>query len=106
MNCNDCLHKEVCAGYEVTMLECKDFADKSLYIKLPCKVGNEIFRIVEAANGLYAPFVPALADKVEPFGICYRNLMGSYSCIPFDEMGKTVFLSREEAEAALKEREK
>ena len=72
-------------------------------IVLPCKVGDEIYRIIKP-SGECKPFVPTLPDKVEPFGICYRNVMGGYSLIPFDELGKTVFLTREEAEKALGER--
>ena len=69
---------------------------------LPCKVGDEIYRIIKP-SGVYKPFVSTLPDKVEPFGIYYKNLMGAYSYIPFDELGRTVFLTREEAEQRLKE---
>lgn len=70
-------------------------------VVLPCRVGDEIYRIVKP-SGVCKPFIPIIPDTVEPFGICYRNVMGGYSLIPFDEIGKTVFLTREEAEAALK----
>lgn len=73
-------------------------------VVLPCNVGDEIYRIVKP-SGACKPFIPTLPDKVEPFGICYRNVMGGYSLIPLDEFGKTVFLTREEAEAALERRE-
>lgn len=71
----------------------------------PCKVGDELFRIIKITNSACKPFVPTLPDKVEPYGIFYKGLMGEYRCIPFEEFGKTVFLTREEAKKALREQE-
>ena len=47
MRCDYCLHYGVCTfakQYE-TVDKCTDFADKDLYIKLPCKVGDEVYFI-------------------------------------------------------------
>lgn len=74
-------------------------------VVLPCKVGDKIFHL------FYGEIQNLLVSSV-----IYRG-HGGYStnflveCIPFhrfywrEEIGKTVFLTREEAEAALKKRE-
>ena len=82
----------------------EDLEEQGRLVVLPCKVGDTIYRIIKP-SGKCKAFVPTLPDMVAPFGIYYRNVMGAYSYVPFDELGKTVFLTREEAEAALKEKE-
>ena len=71
----------------------------------PCKVGDKLFRIIKLTNSVHKPFVPTLPDTVEPYGIFYKGLMGECRRIPFEDFGKTVFLTREEAEKALREKE-
>lgn len=106
MKCENCLHYGVCTfakQYE-TVDKCTDFADKDLYIKLPCKIGTKVYAIAT------------------PCGVCkYNNLSFEEtlkSCrdcqkreiieCEFDydllhEFGKTVFLTREDAEKKLEE---
>lgn len=49
MTCNNCIHYEVCEGWQVderreTLANgCTDFKDKSKYIELPCKVGDNYY---------------------------------------------------------------
>ena len=69
----------------------------------PCKVGDVLYEIVDVPHTAYKPFVSAFPLKVEPYQIIYRNILGKYACIPFEKFGKTVFLTKEEAEKALKE---
>lgn len=53
IRCENCIHNEVCYLQEVCNdideqldeFGCENFADKSLYIKLPCKVGGTVFGI-------------------------------------------------------------
>jgi hypothetical protein len=49
------------------------------------------------------PFVSDFTIRVLPYQIYYLNIMGGISGIPFEQFGKTVFLTKEEAEKALKE---
>lgn len=80
--------------------------EKDRYIKLPCKVGDRLYEIVEmnhTAHKHHNVFISDFPITVEPYQIVYRNIMGGYSCIPFDDFGKTVFLTKEEAEQKLKE---
>ena len=75
----------------------------------PCKVGDRLYEIVEmnhTAHKHHNVFISSFPITVEPYQIVYRNIMGGYSCIPFDDFGKTVFLTREEAEKALAKRAK
>lgn len=106
-NCEMCEYKyadKKCEKYLIRILA--DHLLANGVILPPCKVGDELFRIIKLTSGAYKPFVPTLPDKVEPYGIFYKGLMGEYRCIPFEEFGKTVFLTREEAEKALREKEK
>lgn len=66
----------------------------------PCKVGDLLYRILTLDNG--TSFVSSFPAKVEPYSIYFRNIFGNYSYLSFDDFGKTVFLTKEEAEQALK----
>ncbi len=101
-NCADCIHAEVCAGYEVTMPACKHFADKSLYIKLPCKVDDVVFVVI---TGRVLPF-DVISISIYKTTPTFKAQHGIHLVWVFgaEDIGKTVFLSREEAEAALEGR--
>ena len=88
MNCKDCLHEESCRYY-LDFDECKNFKDKSLFVELPCKVGDTVFVIVNSYTPRYASIAAA------PFVVSL-----------YDSIGKTVFLTREQADEALEERKK
>ena len=110
-SCKDCLHVEVCRecvmglaaarGVELDATEieqvlvcddCDNFKDRSRFVELPCKIGTELFRIKQI-NG--KRFITNTALNSNTF----------WNIVMQREFGKTVFLSREEAEHALKERE-
>lgn len=117
MTCKDCIHYEVCGGvyvntdiFEEVEKDCKEFEDKSLYIKLPCKVGDTLFDISEFVYGEKMPEM--YEDKVEYIELQKDRESGELIfCVDgldwrYDDFGKTVFFTREEAEEALKEMEK
>lgn len=125
--CKNCVHVEVCAGYSEVLfaaqgvdispdmfeqLECDDcehFKDRSRFVELPCKVGDILYHPVPLRNviseykiksfQIYPNCVWVNWNIVDE--IATINLTGIYA----NEIGETVFLSREEAEQALKERE-
>ena len=68
----------------------------------PCKVGDTVYKIVDMSHTACNSFITK--ETVEPYAVIYANVMGGYSCIPFEAFGKTVFLSEEEAKYALKNR--
>ena len=94
--CETCVHKNVCRYYEPDeeCRACNQFIDKSRCIELPCKVGDKVYwynipgEIIEA--------------KIIKNGFCAKIENGFEYDAGYDEIGKIVFLTREEAEAALK----
>lgn len=81
----------------------EDAEEQGLLLRLPCKVESMVYAIdgekiqaLETENELVL-----LDDKLYIFAInsCYHNY------ISYDMIGKTVFLTREEAEQKLKEME-
>ena len=79
-------------------------------VVLPCKVGDTVW-IVGAVRKLYSAKVwtffcghPSAVRGRDPDG--HIHMIRTTECdIPMQEFGKTVFLSREEAEKALQEME-
>ena len=66
-------------------------------VVLPCKVGDHVW-----ADGREAIVVWFFGYKTERYLHAQFFNNAEYTDIPFYEIGKTVFLTREEAEAALK----
>ena len=88
MTCKDCLHCEVCYYHDFE--ECEWFKDKSEWVHLPCKVGDIVYQV----------------DSERIYESTVRNIIYDTDGIAFDEraIGKSVFLTREEAVKALEER--
>ena len=103
-NCENCIHRDVC-GIDVIFEKkgCEDFKDESLFIELPCKVGDTVY------------IADHWGKKVQEFHVNWFTITdnGVYCWeyrdsqpITPDIWGKTVFLTPEEAEQALKEANK
>jgi hypothetical protein len=79
----------------------EDAEESGLLVRLPCKVGDTVYYI----DGGKSYKAKAAAFRFNQSGVriyCERNFMG---LVGFEGIyGKTVFLTREEAEAALLER--
>ena len=71
----------------------------------PCRVGDTLYPIIDMSHTACKSFVSDFPITVLPYQIYYINVMGGISAIPFDNFGKTVFFTKEEAEEKLKERE-
>lgn len=110
MTCKDCVHYDVCCRLikpsefiEINEQadDCNLFKDKSRFIKLPCRVGETVYYIKSAFSYLEAPKAE-IVRKIELMDeqIVFRTVN---RCFNIENIGKTVFLSREEAEKALKE---
>ena len=96
--CKDCLHYRVCQFHideetKLTVNECEHFKDRSKYIELPCKVGEDLYRL-KTINGKTIITTTQLNQNT-----LWRIVFGG-------EYGKSVFLTKEEAERALAERGK
>ena len=100
-------------GYYMSI--CSEFEDKSQYIKLPCKVGDTVYvdtrTLLTYSRGIKEENLPAyFVGKVVSFRITEKKKLvkiriqekwlDNYYFVSF---GKTVFLTREEAEKALRE---
>ena len=113
MTCKDCIHYDVCYKKPDHFDDlnvnggCKDFAEKSRFIELPCKVGDVVYQVTRNFISEFRVRFVEIATCGNVFlhtdlisGIIYTGEVFSES-----DIGKTVFLTREEAEKALKERE-
>ena len=114
--CENCYHYEACdARFDVEAYGCKceDYKDKSLIVELPCKVGDTVY--IQYKKKIYPVSVYAIRydTKTNNKRICVEGWLQIDECyqheylatFKWESVGKTVFLTREEAEKALKERE-
>lgn len=125
--CTDCVHYELCLHQEKFLIEhnrkdlirrygfglsepeiCCNFRDRSRFVELPCKVGDTVFVVEKIAEEW-----KIIKDHVETIGIGYYadgvniyQFDGIKTDGYFEDFGKTVFLTREEAERALKLKER
>ena len=102
--CENCIHNEVCAyrhHYHNMVIDCKKFKDKSLYVELPCKVGDKVY-IIENNE-----ICEVMANKFEfdKYGNCIVLESDDlwFDTYWIDKLGKYYFLTYEEAERKLKE---
>lgn len=125
MTCKDCLHYEACKGTYYTAKGCdnialydfdgemyadsgcEDFADRSEWVHLLCKVGDEIFLLLETMYGNYK-IVKSKCVKIIDYGneidySMYVNCPEIDNSIEFNacDFGNVVFLNIEEAKKAL-----
>lgn len=80
----------------------EDLEEQGLLLRLPCKVGNTVYSI--ANDGKIYP-VKATREVRIVDGVLYIICEScKYSdLVSYDDIGKTVFLTKSEAEAKLKE---
>lgn len=87
----------------------EDLEDQGLIVRLPCKVGDTVYRVNAGAK---QPIIPMTVSEIH--FLCYKNEravrfdaigkedMGE-SCYRLEDIGRIVFLTREEAEKKLEE---
>ena len=114
--CKDCLHVEMCYRIQVEGIpkctdteHCKEFKDRNRFVELPCKAGDTLYEICLRKKG--GKWKPAIVERtvqcieVGSSGCsivrCGKTIV-LFSC----DFGRIVQLAREEAEQALKGREK
>lgn len=103
MNSHHCrMILEKLADYE-------DLEDQGLLVRLPCKVGDTVYRVNAGAK---KPIIPMTVSEIH--FLCYKNEravrfdaigkedMGE-SCYRLEDIGRIVFLTHEEAERKLEE---
>lgn len=111
-SCKGCLHKEACNYWlkkensflgEVDGFICEHFKDRTRFVELPCKVGATVY--VKMQFGGYAEGKVRDYSYFISCGFCVVVTSEKFDKqpIPFSEFGKTIFLTPEAAEQALKE---
>ena len=101
MTCKDCLHYEACENKFLPEEPCKMFSGKSEWVHLPCKAGDNVYCFEPSFNQMRKAELKVLKTKI----IDVKTTMTVYGLnFNLDDVGKTVFLTREEAEKALAER--
>nr|DAJ81854.1 MAG TPA: hypothetical protein [Caudoviricetes sp.] len=91
------------------LAEYEDLEGQGLLVRLPCKVGDTVYRVNAGAK---QPIIPMTVSEIH--FLCYKNEravrfdaigkedMGE-SCYRLEDIGRIVFLTREEAEKKLEE---
>lgn len=119
MTCKDCIHFGVCWKQQ-ELLDEREFGEEqecceeaSRFIVLPCKEGDTVWflniypSIYMKQNAVYeAKVVRVYIEKgtVLTLAVQVKTEWGTPEFPYITDIGKTVFLSREDAEKALKER--
>lgn len=118
MTCKDCAHYEVCEiQNEIPFKKsekCRLFKDKSKFIELPCKVGDTVYSIKDdfynykIHSGLQKGKVIGFEFNKKCFiWVHFKNDTPTGGiAFELNDIGKTVFLTKEEAEKSLKESER
>lgn len=119
--CKDCYHYEKCYfealkkshltgsdHREIVCIDnqiiCKFFKDKSLIIELPCKVGKELFLTDYLMGHHRLKEYKFIGERVVMVIECFE-LQRTCKRFVDEHFGKTVFLTKEEAEAEAKLKE-
>lgn len=126
MTCKGCIHYEICPNKKkhhivkngfLFYFECEDiekicstFEDKSKILELPCKVGDVVYviknnKICAKDIVYYNKIHSRVAEQNEEYWHCVDRDRISINVITFypENIGKTVFLTKSEAEQELKE---
>lgn len=109
----DCAEKyEQVAKWLKELKSYKDAEEQGLLVRLPCKIGDTVYRVNAGAK---QPIIPMTVSEIH--FLCYKNErtvrfdaigkedMGE-SCYRLEDIGRIVFLTREEAEKKLEEMRK
>lgn len=117
-SCNDCIHNEICQKFGGPFnisdadTSCTNFKSRSRFVELPCKVGDTVY-----FNNAHFRYAKVMAIYIDASGGMFdlkiftniETVAGYEHFInkdyTFEDIGKRLFLTKEAAEPALKERE-
>lgn len=119
MTCKDCVHYELCEALEKNGISriypsrCGFFKDKTKFVELPCKIGDTVYKFSTLSNRIDEEiieefrigknYIKLMSDTFDGV-ICRADQIGKIENDLYYDSG--YFLSKEEAEQALKGREK
>ena len=105
--CIDCLHYNICTFGKCDIISgCPFYTDRSEWVHLPCNIGKKFFRTIPWRNIVDECVVSSLtkkADKTWKIRLTSSVFRTTFE-ITINDIGKTVFLTREEAEKTLEEK--
>ncbi len=117
MKCKTCINYDVCSKHSANCDRvsdyCKMYKDGSKFIELPCKVGDVVYSYCEELYRILPYFIDQIiisydSDSLNNEYVTFDGISSNASELladmdfTVDEIGKTVFLTREEAERVLK----
>lgn len=107
-NCTDPYSVDLCQRFSAfrKLAEYEELEEQGRLLRLPCKVGDTVYKITRNFISEYK----IISETIYPYSIqfnwqCTKGIYGNLVGFADREIGKTVFLTREEAEAKLKEME-
>lgn len=115
--CKDCVHYPICSDVGVARYDifddderyttCIMFKDKSKFIELPCSIGDTVYypyagKILEKKVTAYHRIYDARSG-IQGINWWYELDNDEAETMDIDLIGKTVFLTREEAKKKLEE---
>ena len=111
--CEDCIHYHVCDIEAIRAIEnigaklCHNFKDESRLIELPCSIGDTVYypyagKILEKKVTAYHRVYDARTG-IQGIDWWYELDNDESETMDADLIGKTVFLTKEEAEKKLEE---
>ena len=107
-NCTDSYSVDLCQRFSAfrKLAELEDLEEQGRLLRLPCKVGDTVYKITRNFISEYK----IISETIYPYSIqfnwqCTKGIYANLVGFADREIGETVFLIREEAEAKLKEME-
>ena len=110
MTCKDCIHYEVCKETRIMnpshnySTECNDYNDRSRFVELPCNIGDFVYYII--ANKVIAEIVTQFTIKRDDLHYDKKQtILQRFNCKDIcsaEKIGNRFFLTKQEAENALK----
>jgi hypothetical protein len=109
--CKTCIHEKVCEkskhieNYRIG--DCENYKDETRFIELPCKVGDAVYVIYN--NKVIKGKTISLEIVIEKDNISFIAGVNFFCSISMNKgftFGNNVFLTKEEAEKALKEKQR
>ena len=88
------------------LAEYEDLDEQGLLLRLPCKIGDPVWRIIISDNYIMPCNVEEFVYSNSLYIIVREELFNTRRGLNINEIGKTVFLTQAEAEQKLKEMSK
>lgn len=121
--CKECLHNGVCSLWRAAERQdasnytvgggCREFLDKFRFAEVPCRVGDTVWvanltKQMVYENKVHGIYIAGTGKCANTIRLEYTNCLGerSYRKFTWAQFGKTLFYTKEQAEAALSRKEK